>query len=521
MLQNTIHYYSRNQKIFLGLNFYNFMLYSLKTNNSEVIPMKKTLFLLSLSTCLLTVSPTVFAADTSKPVSLKDSLLISNVKDGYETTASQISIIGACDPQYPLYVNDQLVPVTGNGYFVYYVTLQEGNNALTFVNHENKQTLNIKKTNFPCTNWGKDHEPTYGVIDRNYVTHRTNPDESDVLLTPLVKGTTAQIIGETSEYYKLSDGTFVYKETLELKKGTLDKNTISSISATPKTAQNCTEFSFNTTVNGLYKLEMNPEKAVLTLHDTSFKQVPENLTKDTIFNKVEGAADGDNAIYTFYLSEGAKCNGYYASYESGHLVVGFKNIPALENDSLKGATIVLDAGHGGAQPGALGPLGEQGPIEKEINLNITLSAKAYLENKGAKVLTIRNDDTNIGLTDRVNTILAEKPDLSISIHCNSMPITADYNESKGFLTFYTYNDLNNAIASMNQSICQAMNFNESEPRQSNLALTRLTNCPGVLFECGFMSNPNDYEWLVSPENQTNLGEAIGAAAEEYLLGLAQ
>ena len=483
--------------------------------------MRKTFFLLTLSTCLLTVSPTIFATDVAKPVSLKDSLYISNVKDGYETTESHISILGACDPEYPLYVNDQPVPVTANGYFVYYVTLQEGNNQLTFVNHQNQQTLNIKKTNFPCTNWGKDHKPAYGIIDRNYVTHRTLPDESDVLLTPLVKGTTVQIIGETSEYYKLSDGTFVYKETIDLKEGILDKNTISSISATPKTAQNCTEFSFNTTVNGLYKLEMDQEKAVLTLYHTSFKQVPENLTKDTIFSKIEGAADGDNAIYTFYLGNGAKCNGYYASYEKGHLVIGFKNIPNLENNSLKGATIALDAGHGGAQPGALGPLGEQGPMEKEINLSITQSAKAYLESKGAKVLIIRNDDTNIGLTDRVNTILAEKPDLSISIHCNSMPITANYGESKGFLTFYTYNDLNNAITSMNESICQSMHFKQSDPRQSNLALTRITNCPAVLFECGFMSNPNDYEWLVSPENQLALGKAIGAAAEQYLLGLAK
>ena len=122
------------------------------------MPMKKTFFLLTLSIYLLTICPTVFAADTSNPVSLKDNLFISNVKDGYETTESHISILGAYDPQYPLYVNDQLVPVTANGYFIYYVTLQEGNNQLTFVNHQNEQTLNIKKTNFTCTNWKKNHD---------------------------------------------------------------------------------------------------------------------------------------------------------------------------------------------------------------------------------------------------------------------------------------------------------------------------------------------------------------------------
>jgi len=95
--------------------------------------------------------------------------------------------------------------------------------------------------------------------------------------------------------------------------------------------------------------------------------------------------------------------------------------------------IVLDAGHGGAQEGALGP---GGLFEKSLALQLALELKAELERQGAEVLLTREQDVLLPLADRVSFSNRSRPDLFLSLHANSMPTRKLRAQVEGIQTFF-------------------------------------------------------------------------------------
>ena len=95
--------------------------------------------------------------------------------------------------------------------------------------------------------------------------------------------------------------------------------------------------------------------------------------------------------------------------------------------------IVLDAGHGGAQEGALGPAGL---FEKTLALDLALRLKAELEQGGAEVLLTRDQDVLLPLAERVSFSNHARPDLFISLHANSMPTRKLRARVEGIETFF-------------------------------------------------------------------------------------
>jgi N-acetylmuramoyl-L-alanine amidase len=99
----------------------------------------------------------------------------------------------------------------------------------------------------------------------------------------------------------------------------------------------------------------------------------------------------------------------------------------------KRARIVLDAGHGGAQEGALGP---GGLFEKSLALDLAVALKAELERGGAEVLLTREQDVVLPLTERVSFSNHARPDLFLSLHANSMPTRKLRARVEGIQTFF-------------------------------------------------------------------------------------
>ncbi len=449
--------------------------------------------------------------------------------NNYSTTASKISILGACDYRYPLTMNGELIETTEHGFFTTYVTLSVGENVFLFENgdHEYRLVVNRKKKSSGSSSGGgtsakyKSVNNKMGELILPYTMPYSAPGTAEVGYWPLTQNTTFRIVGEWGSYYKLPDGTYVPKSAVKVYSYAMPVNKVSKAKVTYQKATHTVETTFSMKMDALYDVQIDGDTVKFVLYDTTAGgkvSVPENPLVSSVSRKND---EKGRAIYTYRLKDADKLCGFDVFTENGTMTFVLKYAPVLKSkDSLKGAVILLDAGHGDTDPGTVGAMGTAGPKEKDINLDLTLRTKEALEALGAKVVMVRSDDTFYSLNERVDLIRETKPDLSISVHGNAMGITSDYSKSSGFLTFYSYNGLQDAAGIINAAVSETMGYTKRTIRRSNLSLTRLTACPAVLLETAFLTHPEDYEYLLKSSNREKLANAIAGAAKEYIESVA-
>lgn len=191
-------------------------------------------------------------------------------------------------------------------------------------------------------------------------------------------------------------------------------------------------------------------------------------------------------------------------------------------------SIVLDAGHGGMDPGKVGVNGE---LEKDINLSIVLKLKEAIEKDeklNAVVTLTRTDDTghykesdsNKKMADmrkRCEIIEEINPEMVISIHQNS------YHSSsvKGAQVFYYKESKSGRFlaekiqASLVEELSEG-NKGRVEKANDNYYLIMNVSCPAVIVECGFLSNEEEAKLLSNSQYQDRIVEAIIEGIKEYL-----
>lgn len=178
--------------------------------------------------------------------------------------------------------------------------------------------------------------------------------------------------------------------------------------------------------------------------------------------------------------------------------------------------IVLDAGHGGFDPGKVGV---NGALEKDINLAIVKKLQALLEEKGFTVYLTREEDALLApanstsqkkddMIARVEMITELNPFFTISIHQNSFTDP----DSNGPQVFY-YKDSEES-ATMAHVIQDVMN-SQLEPAKkrspqanANYYLLTRTPTPTVIVECGFLSNPTEADLLTQEDYQSRVANSI-------------
>jgi N-acetylmuramoyl-L-alanine amidase len=176
---------------------------------------------------------------------------------------------------------------------------------------------------------------------------------------------------------------------------------------------------------------------------------------------------------------------------------------------LKGSdnVIIIDAGHGGKDPGAIGPSETK---EKDINLEVTKLLSILLDYRGHSVKLTRTEDIYPTWEERVES---DKDDLYISIHCNSAP-----NESaQGIETFhYPSSKQGQELASHIQNNLIALtNRTNRGVKAANFCVLKETRCPAVLAELGFISNEEEERLLRDFDYQLKCAVAIIKAVESY------
>ena len=472
---------------------------------------------------------TVYAAEDMLGYENPERIVIAMPNsEKYSTTASKISILGACDYRYPLTMNGEPVETTEYGFFTEYVTLSVGENVFLFKNgdHEYKLTVTRKKSSGSSSGGGstskyKAVSNKYGELTLPYTMPMSAPGTVKIDYLPLTQNTTFRIVGEWGNYYKLPDGTYVSKSAVKVYSGKMPANTVRSEKIKYDTTTHTVVTTFSMKMDALYDVQVDGDTVKFVLYDTESSGkvfVPDNPLVSSVSAKTDSKG---RAIYTYKLTDGDKLCGFDVFTENGIMTFTLKYAPVLkQKGSLKGAVILLDAGHGDTDPGTVGAMGGVGPAEKDINLDLTLRTKEALEVLGAKVVLVRDDDTFYTLNERVELIRETQPDLSVSIHGNAMGITSDYSKSSGFLTFYSYNNLQDAAGIINDSVIETMGYQNRTIRKANLSLTRLTACPAVLLETAFLTHPEDYEYLLKSSNREKLADAIAGAARDYLESVA-
>jgi len=493
--------------------------------------MKKTLTILLIMVLLAGTFPTLAygALTLENP---KD-IIIAQPGLEYTTGSSRVSILGASDWDHPITLNGRRLETTAHGFFAEYVNLAVGTN--TFVLANNGKTKAVRITyKPPVSSGGSDNQPfdasrylylqgsdpVYGVVKVNNGTRAWNNLEENQIMVPVAKGMKAQIIGEDKNFYMLSDWSFVYKSAMDKFSGEVAPNDVTAISVRDNPEFNSAEVALAMKVNALYDYSFDGNRLVLTLYGTR-NLAPISLNDNHLVSKITPiVTTAKNACaYEILLDKGSITNGVYLEYREGEMILGFKRVPAVTGEGLSQVTIFLDAGHGGTDPGALGPLSTFGPMEKDINLSIASYAAEFLRGKGARLIETREDDSAVSLAARMGTVADFKPDLSLSIHANATAVSNDYSKAKGYRVYYTYGlpvtGEEDAVAFIGRRAAELMGLAYDGPRQSNLALGRNMFCPSMIFEVGFMSNPGDYEWLLEEKNRKTAGEAIGMATLEW------
>lgn len=199
--------------------------------------------------------------------------------------------------------------------------------------------------------------------------------------------------------------------------------------------------------------------------------------------------------------------GYSIDYRKNSLVINVKHAP---KPTLKGMTIGLDAGHGGAQPGAVGATGLQ---EKDVNLNLVMLVKGMLEAKGAKVVLSRDSDKTMTMTERKKILLDGDIDLLVSIHNNAggSPFVP-----MGTSTYYKSIANRELAASLIDNILTLGVGNYGLTGNFNFSLCAPTEYPCALVEGMFMSSLPDEEKLSDPAFLKQLASKVVAGIEDYL-----
>ena len=181
--------------------------------------------------------------------------------------------------------------------------------------------------------------------------------------------------------------------------------------------------------------------------------------------------------------------------------------PSLQ---IKGApVIVVDAGHGGSDPGALGK-NSSGKIvakESQINLAIALLVGKKLEASGAEVIYTRDDDTYVQLQKRSEIANNAECDLFVSIHCNSI----ENSSIKGTQVYYhPSSEVGTELAgNIYDKIVERTGLVPKQTQNgAHLYVIRTTVSPAVLVETAFISNESDRNYLLSANGQETLAEAI-------------
>ena len=187
----------------------------------------------------------------------------------------------------------------------------------------------------------------------------------------------------------------------------------------------------------------------------------------------------------------------------------------------KKITVVIDAGHGGSDNGAM----ENNVNEKDLNLAIAKEIKKLNTNQNLNIILSRAGDETMTPQDRTKFAETNKADVFVSIHVDA---ENKKNEHNGMSVFIPKND--NAYLEQSQSLGSSIiqsfqnNYplsvsNNLQQREQGIWVLKANECPSVLIEAGYLSTQKDFDYLINPNNQKTIAQNILNGIEKYAEGI--
>ena len=160
--------------------------------------------------------------------------------------------------------------------------------------------------------------------------------------------------------------------------------------------------------------------------------------------------------------------------------------------TLKGLTLVIDAGHGGNDRGTTGALGTD---EKDITLLTAELLSSKLQAAGANVIMTRESDVYVDLRKRVSISHQNAADAFISLHYDAI----ENSSVRGFTTYYMYGYQKELAASVHEELGNMVSIKDRGAQPGNYLVLRENKQNAILIELGYLSNPNEERQLTTPQ----------------------
>ena len=390
-------------------------------------------------------------------------------------------------------INNEHVYTASNGAFAHSVKLKEGTNRIAVRSNYGVLIYTIFKTTPKvCTVSTEEFEMKKATVLSDNTPLRNTPIDGGLnRIGHLFKDTDILINGANDDFYRvyLAENEFAWIAKKDVK--ILDTEYLEPA-----------EF-----------LDMKSERfknaTVQTIEFT--KKLPYSVEDgdDEIIFKIYNSEQMEDSIYTLNIPKPPKYV-YNITLEGGKYTFKVRSIPK----DIKDCTIVIDAGHGGLERGAVGCLGDE---EKNINLQIAVELEKLLRKTGANIIMTREYDCNVALKDRVQIAKDNNADIFVSIHLNSIgDIPMDIHKNRGTSVYY-FNDESEELANyLLDSVTSTLKTRNDGVRTASFAVIRPSDYLGVLVETAYMTNPLDSVLYTSPDFCEKAAKGIAKGIEEFV-----
>ena len=375
----------------------------------------------------------------------------------------------------------------------------------------------------------------------------TNSDAFVPFYTTLAKGTMDYVVGQSEAYdseeektryfYELACGRRVLRENVMLlEKYDMGANSLSVVSCSSDggelTVRLSTKWkvpysfgfapqSYHAGYNKLYNVEsFTAEYIQFTFYHTTSASGKIDVSASDVVSSASWGTDSSSGCVTLTmpLRQKGKYYGYSLSYDANdNLVLTIHNKP----QTLKGAVILLDPGHGGKDSGAVGYSGAV--READLNFNTAVAVMNELRKRGATVYLTRSGDSTLSLEERKAIARSVKPDVYISIHGNGSLNASNYGTSA-----YYFRPMSKPLAkSIYDELVSVWKelYASSPEKQTKLSrgcdfhpfsVTRLEECPSVLIEVGYVTNNDDCAVMADTASREKIAAAISDGIEKFI-----